>query len=147
MNQEYLIKHFSYREYPYDTCYYINLIFEPLDPSFITWSKNESSDYNLISVIREDCLEKYKNSLSNIEITHELDFSALDPFFIKGFDIQNNILLRLSKPFDNIYRYCEVFEKNSIVEACIEKLETLSKEPSSHTELISVLKTLEFWWY
>lgn len=149
---DYKIRHFSTKEY-YDTCdsFYLNLIFEPLGETFKKWCESESDDYQLLTVIKQDSLNLYEKEISNLTIKNNtIDFSSLDSFTTSGFYMQNNILCRLKEPFSAIYRYCEVFENNTIVKACLEKLDFLSKNPqecNNQCEFISILKTLDQWWY
>lgn len=148
---EYIIRNYTAREYPWDTTFYLNLIFEPLEETFKKWCELESNDYQFLTIIKKDSLSQYEKEMGNLTIENNtIDFSKLDLFTTQGYYTQNNILLRLKDPFNNIYRYCEVFEKNPIVNACLEKLDFLSKNPNecnNQCELISILKTLDQWWY
>lgn len=148
---EYIIRNYTAREYPWDTTFYLNLIFEPLEETFKKWCELESNDYQFLTIIKKDSLSLYEKEMSNITIKNNtIDFSSLDSFMTSGFYMQNNILCRLKEPFSAIYRYCEVFESNAVVEACLEKLDFLSKNPeecNNQCELISILKTLDQWWY
>lgn len=148
---EYKIKNLTIREYPKDTIYYLNLIFEPIEKSFKNWCKEESDDYKKLTIIKNGNLYDYEKEISKISLKNNtLDFSCLNKYMAHGYYPQNNILYRLKKPFTNIYRYCEVFEKNKIVEACLEKLQFLSKNPkecNNQCEFISILNTLNNWWY
>lgn len=151
---EYIIKNYTAKEYPWNTTFYLNLIFEPIEESFKIWCREESDDYKKLTIVKDGNLSDYEKEIRNIPMIskdfHILDFSNLDKYMVQGYYSQNNILCRLKKPFTNIYRYCEVFEKNKIVEACLERLEFLSKNPkecNNQCELISILNTLNNWWY
>jgi len=150
---EYKIRHFSTVEYwEGGDPIYINMVFEPLEDSFKKWCELESDDYQLLTIIKDDYLLDYKKEMGNIIIgeSNTLDFSKLDKYNVRGYNYQNNILEKLKTPFDYIYRYCEVFEINNIVLACLEKLKYLYKNPTecnNQSEFISILKTLDNWWY
>lgn len=142
-----MIRHFSYRLVN-DSYYYINLVIEPLDNDYKLWYEAQSEEYQLLNIIRKDNLKEYERELHSIDITTSpIDFKSLDKYYISGYQYQNNILQRLKSPFTNIYRYCEVFEKNAIVEACINKLKDIQETGDNQHEMVSILSTLNFWWY
>lgn len=151
ITQDYTITHFSTKKY-FDDSIYLNLVFKPLEETFYNYCIQESEDYNLVSFVKKDSFQEYKKSLSNIKICDDctIDFSSLNKYMDKGYFFQNNILCRLKPPFNNVFRFCEVFENNSIVKACLNRLEFLSKdtfEDKYQSEFSSILKTLEQWWY
>lgn len=141
MEKEYKIRHLSVRQISVNNIY-INLIFEPLEDTFKEWCESEASKYKLEYIIKEKSLKDYLEKLD--KISHK-ELRELDQYIVRGYNWQNNILIRLKAPFNNIYRYCEFFENNSVVKACIERLSNISLY--DQCELISILKTLEYWWY